>query len=109
MKEQRWPGDYETKEQEFRNARSQEQMGMTRANQDLGNDYIADGEMGLDHYQCEQLEPSACQMLDMVGMQPHSREYIERELNCARSDRKFEMVMGQSIDYPGGIQFSGRP
>lgn len=109
MKEQRWPGDYEDLHQEFRRAREQEQIGMTAAKRDLQHDFIAGGEMGLDSYQCEVLQPSACSMLDVVGMQPHAREYVEHEMNCARSDRKFEVVMGQSIDYPEGIQFSGRP
>jgi hypothetical protein len=63
----------------------------------------------LDGYQLEELEASACQQLDTVGMQPHSREYLEREMTCQRSWRQFEMIEGQVIDYPEGIQFSGKP
>lgn len=62
-----------------------------------------------DLYQREEFEPSACQQLDTVGMQPHAREYLERQMNCMRSERKFECIAGQTIDYPEGIQFSGRP
>lgn len=64
---------------------------------------------GLDWYQRDELQPSASQQLDAVGMQPHAREYLEREMNCMRSERKFEMIAGQMIDYPEGIQFSGKP
>jgi hypothetical protein len=60
-------------------------------------------------YQAEELEPSWCTQLDTVGMQPHSREYLEREVNCFRSERKFEMIADQVIDYPTGIQFSDKP
>jgi hypothetical protein len=42
-------------------------------------------------------------------MQPHAREYLEHEMSCLRSDRKFEMIAGQMIDYTDGIQFSGKP
>jgi hypothetical protein len=52
-----------------------------------------------DKYQLEEFEPSACSQLDVVGMQPHSREYLEYESNCIRSTRKFEMFDGQMIDY----------
>lgn len=62
-----------------------------------------------DSYQREEFEPSWCTQLDKVGMQPHSREYLECEVNYMRSERKFEMIGGQPIDYPEGIQFSGRP
>lgn len=62
-----------------------------------------------DKYQLEEFEPSACSQLDVVGMQPHSREYLEYESNCIRSTRKFEMFDGQMIDYCDGIQFSGKP
>lgn len=60
-------------------------------------------------YQRDELEPSACQQLDTAGMQPHSREYLEREMSCMRSERRYEMIAGQMIDYPDGIQFSGKP
>lgn len=63
----------------------------------------------LDMYQREELEPSASTMLDIVGMQPHAREYLEYEMNCARSERKYEMIEGYIMDYTPGIQFSGRP
>jgi len=62
-----------------------------------------------DLYQREELEPSASTQLDTVGMQPHAREYLEREMNCLRSERKFEMIAGQMIDYPRGIQFTDSP
>ena len=62
-----------------------------------------------DMYQREELQMSASNQLDKVGMQPHAREYLESEMNCMRSDRKFEMIAGQMIDYPEGIQFSGKP
>lgn len=62
-----------------------------------------------DRYQREELEPSASTQLDVVGMQPHAREYLEYEMNCLRSERKYEMIAGQMIDYTDGIQFSGRP
>ena len=62
-----------------------------------------------DMFQREELEPSWSTQLDTVGMQPHAREYLEREMNCKRSERKFEMIADQVIDYTDGIQFSGRP
>ena len=62
-----------------------------------------------DEYQLSEFEPSWCTHLDTVGMQPHSREYLERKTNCMRSTRKFEMMAGQMIDYCPGIQFSGSP
>lgn len=62
-----------------------------------------------DTYQREELEPSWCTQLDRVGMQPHAREYLETEVNYMRSERKFEMIGGQEIDFPPGIQFSGCP
>ncbi len=64
---------------------------------------------GFDLYQRQELEESACSQLDVAGMQPHAREYLEHEMNCARSERKFEMIADQLIDYPSGIQFSGKP
>lgn len=60
-------------------------------------------------YQRQELDQSASQQLDTVGMQPHSREYLEREMNCLRSERKYEMIADQLIDYTDGIQFSGKP
>lgn len=62
-----------------------------------------------DSYEMDELQPSACTQLDTVDMQPHSREYLERESNCMRSDRKLMQIDGQSIDYCCGIQFSGKP
>ncbi len=63
----------------------------------------------LDRYQDYELEASASNQLDVNGMQPHAREYLEHEVNCARSERKFEMIEGEIIDYSPGIQFTGRP
>lgn len=62
-----------------------------------------------DNYQLDEFEASACSQLDVVGMQPHAREYLEHKANCMRSDRKFEFIAGQMIDYCDGIQFTGRP
>lgn len=62
-----------------------------------------------DRYQLEEFEPSACTQLDTVGMQPHSREYLEYEANCLRSTRKFQMFDGQMIDHPDGIHFGDTP
>lgn len=75
-----------------------------------GHDYLSMGETSrLDPYQISELEPSFCTQLDTVGMQPHAREYLERDLLSMRSGRKFNMIGGQVIDYPDGIQFSGSP
>lgn len=63
----------------------------------------------LDRYQDYELEASASNQLDVNGMQPHAREYLEHEMNCARSERKFQMIEGEIIDYSPGIQFTGRP
>lgn len=63
----------------------------------------------LNAYEMDGLQPSACQQLDVVGMQPHSREYLEYEVNCMRSERDFMEISGQTIDHPRGIQFSGSP
>lgn len=62
-----------------------------------------------DMYQREELEPSASMQLDTVGMQPHAREYLEREMTCLRSERKFECIAGEMIDYPSGIHFGDTP
>ena len=63
----------------------------------------------LDRYELDELEPSQCTKLDIVGMQPHAREYLETHSTCQRTFRKFECIDGQYIDYTDGIQFSGRP
>ena len=110
MKDQRWPGDYETIPQEFAYSKKEEQMGLTGQNQSRANDFMAYGQTRrLDAYEICELEPSNSMQLDTVGMQPHSREYLERDLLGIRSARKFLMVDGQSIDYCDGIQFSGMP
>jgi hypothetical protein len=62
-----------------------------------------------DSFEKQELEPSWASQLDVVGMQPHAREYLEHEMNCERSERQFEIISGQMIDYPRGIQFSGSP
>lgn len=62
-----------------------------------------------DKYQLGELVPSWCMQLDTVGMQPHAREYLEREYTCIRSERQLLTIDGQTIDYPEGIQFSGSP
>ena len=110
MKEQRWPGDYETLHQEFRSAREQEYKGMNDMKRSLGNDYMADAKpVPLDAYQMGELDPSWSTQLDSTGMQPHAREYLERDLTSLRSSRKFTEIDGQVIDYCEGIQFSGTP
>lgn len=63
----------------------------------------------LDIYQREELEPSWASRLDNVGSQPHAREYLEREMNCMRSERQYELIGGQVIDYPDGIHFGDQP
>lgn len=100
----------ETVEQEFQNSRDQERQGMRVVDADIRGDFLQLGEyQRIDPYEIGELEPSWCQQLDTVGMQPHAREYIEREMNFARSERKFEHFMGQTLDHPQGIHFDGRP
>ena len=62
-----------------------------------------------ESYENDMMEPSFSNQLDINGMQPHSREHLEYEMNCARSMRKYEMVEGYMMDYCPGIQFSGSP
>jgi hypothetical protein len=110
MKEQRWPGDYETIRQEFKHSRREEDMGMRGNNADLLHDFIAmRDEAPLDRYMKHELEPSASMQLDTVGMQPHAREYLERDSTGLRSRRQFIEIDGQTIDHTEGIQFSGYP
>lgn len=63
----------------------------------------------LDAYRRDEFQPSWSNQLDKVGMQPHAREYLENEINCMRSERKFQMIAGQMIDYPDGIHFGDTP
>lgn len=110
MKEQRWPGDYETTRQEFGASKREEQHGMNDSMASFGNDYLALGiTRRYDPYEVRELEPSASMQLDTVGMQPHAREYLERDMTGMNSGRKFSMVAGQMIDHCDGIQFSGMP
>ena len=110
MKNQRWPGDNETKEQEFAASLREEAMGMRDWNASFGNDYLAMGETPrMDPYQMGELEPSWSMQLDTTGMQPHSREYLERDATSQRSARKMINIDGQTIDYCEGIQFTGMP
>jgi len=110
MKKQRWPGDDQTIKQEFRSSKAEEQMGMDDANRSHGNDYLALGTTRrLDKYQTDELIPSWATQLDTTGMQPHAREYLERDETSMRSARKYTMIAGQEIDYCEGIQFSGTP
>jgi|SRR5215207_8604285 len=110
MRDQRWPGDYQTISQEFASSKAQEQAGMNAANESHLNDPASLGNVyGFDRYQRGEMDKSWSNQLDTVGMQPHTREYLEQEMNCMRSERKFEMIAGQLIDYTDGIQFSGRP
>lgn len=62
-----------------------------------------------DEYQMSEFEPSVTTQLDVVGMQPHSREYLEYQVNCRVSERRFDEIEGQEIDYCNGIQFTGKP
>ena len=75
----------------------------------FNHDFMAGSRHRFDEYQIEELEPSACQQLDTVGMQPHAREYLERKAGCIQSDFKFDHMTGQMVEYPRGIQFSGKP
>lgn len=109
MKEQRWPGDYQTKEQEFRTSLAEERMGVKDINADNRHDFLIYDTDRLDDYQKSELHMSACSQLDVIGMQPHAREYLEHQLNYVRSERKYEMFEGGYIDCPDGIQFSGMP
>lgn len=110
MKNQRWPGDDETIGQEFRSSRREEDMGMRDVNMSFANDFLAMGmTRRLDMYETGELEPSWATQLDTVGMQPHSREYLERDSTSMRSARQLMTIDGQTIDYCEGIQFSGTP
>lgn len=110
MKEQRWPGDYQTKEAEFHSSRIEEQKGLDDVNRSMSNDYMASAiPTPLDAYQRGELDPSWSTQLDTSGMQPHAREYLERDMTSLRSSRKYTVMSGQVIDYCEGIQFSGTP
>jgi hypothetical protein len=64
----------------------------------------------LDKFQeNDELEPSWSTMLDTVGMQPHAREFLEREMTGIRSDGYFECMTGQTIDHMPGIHFGDTP
>lgn len=63
----------------------------------------------LDEQARGELQSSWTTQLDTVGMQPHAREYLEKMVNCMRSEKQFETIDGQTIDYVDGIQFSGKP
>lgn len=110
MKYQRWPGDDQTIGQEFRSSLKEEKMGMMDWNMSFGNDYLAMGTpRRFDPYETGELEPSASMQLDTVGMQPHAREYLERDMTGMVSARKYYEIDGQTIDHCDGIQFSGTP
>ncbi len=110
MKNQRWKGDDQTIKQEFRSSKAQEQKGMTDVNRSMGNDYMASARpVRLDAYQMGEIDDSWATQLDATGMQPHAREFLERDLLGLRSSRKFTNIDGQVIDYMDGIQFSGTP
>lgn len=110
MKKQRWPGDDESIKQEFSHSKREEQMGMDDANKNHGNDYLALGmTKKMDPYQMGELESSWATQLDTVGMQPHAREYLERDATSQRSARKMYCIDGQTIDYVDGIHFGDTP
>jgi len=62
-----------------------------------------------DHFEREELQASASAKLDIVGMQPHSREYLEHEAYCYGGRAVVHTADGQSIDHTPGIHFSGSP
>lgn len=61
-----------------------------------------------DNYEMD-LSMSACQALDVMGMQPHSREYLEYEMNLDRSLNKARMIARIHVIDGEGIQHSGKP
>lgn len=63
----------------------------------------------LSAYEMGELEPSASMQLDTEGMQPHAREYLERDMTGNFIIRHVERCGHQTIDYTEGIQFSGKP
>jgi len=110
MKNQKWPGDYQTVPQEFRSARREEQEGMKDGNASHDNDFISAGSVQrLDAYETYGLTPSWSNQLDTIGRQPHSREYLEQQDNFFRGRKGLCTIDGQEIDYCEGIQFSGTP
>ena len=110
MKNQRWKGDDQTIKQEFRSSKAEEQKGMNDANRSHANDFLAnEPTRRLDKYETDELLPSWATQMDTTGMQPHAREYLERDETSMRSARKYTMIAGQEIDYCEGIQFSGSP
>jgi len=52
---------------------------------------------------------SACQELDVVGMQPHSREFLEYAVNMDRSIEKAKRIMRVQVETTDGIQYDERP
>ena len=62
-----------------------------------------------DAYEISELDSPWSQQLDTVGMQPHSREYLERSASCYTSWFKLNMITGEQTDYPKGIHFGGTP
>ncbi len=56
-----------------------------------------------------EMDLSWSNQLDVVGMQPHSREYLEYEINCMRSARALDQIDGAYMEQIDGIQFSGKP
>jgi hypothetical protein len=83
---------------------------MRDANRSHANDFIAhEPTRRLDKYETGELEPSWTMQLDTVGMQPHAREYLERDETSMWSARRYTQIAGQEIDYCKGIQFSGMP
>lgn len=110
MRDQRWPMDDETIRQEFRYSRREEEMGMHENMMSYGNDHMATRfPTRLDRYETDELSPSWTTQLDTNGMQPHSREYLERDVTAMRSARKYSMIDGQHIDHCDGIHFDGCP
>lgn len=57
----------------------------------------------------DDFDPSQCSQLDYVGTQPGSRDWLEYNVNCARTIRAFDQIAGNIMDNYEGIQFSGKP
>lgn len=76
----------------------------------MNHDFLAMGlNRHVDAYEIGELEASNATKLDTTGMQPHSREFLERDIQGIVSGRRFHEVDGQTIDYCEGIHFGDTP
>jgi len=62
-----------------------------------------------DRFEREELDASQSMKLDTIGMQPHSREFLERKMTGIVGQRKYECLENETIDYTPGIQFTEYP